>query len=947
MKTRLLHILLLIAWLTSLLSAGGCRRAAPVQPELTQSAPFQSTSAAAPAIQTSEAGSQVQSATSDSLPGSELSQFPNLAGLAGLPFDQFLEDSFRIILLRDPEWITSEGLSAVLGTDNSRLTPISDAYQQESLEIYRGIAELLASYDRASLTTEQQVSFAAYQWYLEDLHLQGEFRFHDYPVNPIITGFQSQIQYLFTDLHQLATLEDAKDYVSRLSQVEMKIEQLIANLRLRQEQEIFPPHVAIQASLGSIREIASSSAEETPFYRTLQEKLGGVAGLSEAERQSLFEEARKAIDGSLIPAYQALAVYLADMQTIDTRTGGAWQHPDGEAYYQAVLRHHTTTNLTPDEIYQIGLDALDDIRAELRQHFDRLGYPQEESLAQLYRRVAQDGGFVQGNQILPGYQALIDEASQNLDLAFDMQPSASLKVSAGPGTTAFYVSPAVDGSRPGVFYAPVYGSEPRFKMPTLAYHEGVPGHHYQISLAQELDLPLFRSLVAFTGYTEGWALYAERLAEELGWYADDPYGDLGRLQMEAFRAARLVVDTGLHARRWTFDQAVEFLLENTGLEQVFIQNEVVRYLVWPGQAASYAVGYFKLLELRQKAMDTLGDSFDLVDFHRAVLSNGSLPLEVLERVVDDYMTLASLEQVSDYPLYVMHYQGDYGFSGFLQAGLPPEALEISSPIADASDPGVPSTWACTGFATLSPVGDRLLGRNFDWQQHPALLLYTDPPEGYASVAMVDLYYLGYDHQVDHGDRDDLLRAPYLPFDGLNERGLAIGMMAVSESDSGFDPARRTISGLNLIRLVLDAAASVEEAVVLMGKYNLDFNGGPPLHYFLADASGDSAVVEFIQGKIQVFPDQHPWQVATNFLISAERPEGADSSCWRYNLAYSTLQQAGGTLSLQRALDLLESVSQPGDYATRWSIVYNLTTKEIALVMGRAYSSQVFSFRLDE
>lgn len=571
-----------------------------------------------------------------------------LEALSGLTIDQFLDESFKLILLRDPEWVTAEGLSAALGADNSQLTDISAAYQEQTLELYRAIKTLLETFDRSSLAAEQQVSYDSYRWYLDDLLLQGEYRRYSYLINPTITGIQYQLQYLFTDLHPLVTLQDAQDYIARLSQIEVKITQLIENLQASQELGIFPPQVAIQATLGAIQAVAASSPEGTPFYTTLQDKLPGIAGLSETERKAVLDEARLLIGSSVIPAYKVLADYLAGLKTIPTGKGGVWQHPAGEDYYQAALHHHTTTDLTADEIHQLGLDALVDIQAEMRQRFDQLGYPAGESLELLFQRVAQDGGFVQGDAILPGYQAYINAASTNLESAFDRMPAAQLAVRQGPGSTAFYVSPAVDGSRPGVFYAPVYGAEPRFKMPTLAYHEGVPGHHFQISLMQELDLPLLHSLAGFTAYLEGWALYAERLAQELGWYQQDPYGDLGRLQMEAFRAARLVVDTGLHAKGWTFDQALGFLVENTGLDRNFLQNEVVRYLVWPGQATSYSVGYFKILELRLQAMDALGDDFDLKEFHHILLGSGSLPLGVLERVVQDYITLASLEQVSDY-----------------------------------------------------------------------------------------------------------------------------------------------------------------------------------------------------------------------------------------------------------------------------------------------------------
>jgi uncharacterized protein (DUF885 family) len=224
-----------------------------------------------------------------------------------------------------------------------------------------------------------------------------------------------------------------------------------------------------------------------------------------------------------------------------------------------------------------------------------------------------------------------------LDDVFDLKPQADVIVIGGP-TGGFYVQPAIDGSRPGAFYAAVNGTEPKFGMPSLTYHEAIPGHHYQIAIAQELDLPMFRRGSLFTGYAEGWALYAERLAWEMGLYEGDPYGNLGRLQMEAFRAARLIVDTGIHAQGWTVDQAVDYMVENTGLATGFMEFEVRRYITWPGQATAYMLGMLKILELRQMAMDQLGDQFDIKEFHNVVIGSGSLPLEVLERVVKDYIT---------------------------------------------------------------------------------------------------------------------------------------------------------------------------------------------------------------------------------------------------------------------------------------------------------------------
>jgi uncharacterized protein (DUF885 family) len=314
-----------------------------------------------------------------------------------------------------------------------------------------------------------------------------------------------------------------------------------------------------------------------------------------------------------------------------------WQLPDGRAYYDYLLRHHTTSDLTSDEIHELGLRELARIQAEMRALFDQLGYPQDATIPELYARLAREGGSVSGRHAAETYESILEAAEEKLDAAFDVRPQAELIVIAG-SEGDYYVSGSLDGSRPGAFYARISGgSQDLYGMPTLAYHEGVPGHHFQISLAQESDLPLFRNVVGFTGYAEGWALYAEQLAAELGWYKDDPSGELGRLQAQAFRAARLVVDTGLHAQGWNFDQAHDFMVENTGQDPGFMQFEVSRYITWPGQATAYMVGMLEIMALRQRAIDALGDRFDLREFHRVVLSNGSMPLEVLERVVDDYI----------------------------------------------------------------------------------------------------------------------------------------------------------------------------------------------------------------------------------------------------------------------------------------------------------------------
>lgn len=308
-----------------------------------------------------------------------------------------------------------------------------------------------------------------------------------------------------------------------------------------------------------------------------------------------------------------------------------------------------------------------------------------------------------------------------------------------------------------------------------------------------------------------------------------------------------------------------------------------------------------------------------------------------EEASPESRTLATLRRIDDFPLYEMYYYGDYGFESFLQEGLRTDNRSHS--YEQETDSG----WACTCFSSLNQEGELVFGRNFDWHKHPALILFTSPSSGYASVSMVDISYLGYNEEIPSWtERGSLLRAPYLPFDGMNEYGLAVGIMAVPFADGGDDPEKVTIGGLQAIRLMLDYAKDVDEAVSLLQDYNIDFGGGPPLHYLISDSSGHSAVVEFIDAKMRVIRNSEPWQVSTNFLISNVRPEGARSPCWRYNRAYETLEQGDANISQEKAMALLKDVSQS---VTIWSAVYNMTTGDIRVVMGRKYD-EVHEFTLE-
>jgi len=300
-------------------------------------------------------------------------------------------------------------------------------------------------------------------------------------------------------------------------------------------------------------------------------------------------------------------------------------------------------------------------------------------------------------------------------------------------------------------------------------------------------------------------------------------------------------------------------------------------------------------------------------------------------------SLATFRKVDDYPLYVMHFYGSYGFDEFLEVGTGAQRHLLPS------EPGSPDQWACSVFAVLNKDRDLLLGRNFDWFNRPSLLLFTHPSDGFDSVSMVDISYFGFDtEEPSWSDRLGLLDAPYWPFDGMNERGLAVGMMAVPHAEDNQDPQQMTVGSLHAIRLLLDKARSVDEAVSLLQGYNVDFEGGPPLHYLVADAMGNSAVIEFIDGEMSIVPNEGAWQVATNFVISGHSQEEAKGLCRRYATTDKALEQAGGALAPQEAMDLLEDVSQD---ITMWSVVYNMSSGDISVAMGRDYE-QVHEFQLE-
>ena len=471
----------------------------------------------------------------------------------------------------------------------------------------------------------------------------------NYPVNQFY-GVQSELPAFMTGIQPLRGRGDAEHYVERVGRFGAAFDQVIAGLELRERLGIVPPRFVIDRVLAQTRALAAAPPRSNPLYTRFERGLGGMRGVRGADRQRLLARLEREIRTVVVPAYGRLDDYLAALEPRAPTLDGLWARPNGDACYAHLLRSYTTTGMSADRIHALGLAEVARIQGEMRAILAAQGI-EARDLGATLRRLGREPRFryPPGDsgraRILADYQRILGDADRRLDALFDQRPRSRLRVEAVPAfkqatsTGAYYEPGSIDGSRPGIFYANLRdpAEVPRWSMRTLAYHEGVPGHHLQISIAQELKgVPMFRRFIPFIAYIEGWALYAEHLALEQG-FEPDPFDRLGALDAELLRAARLVVDTGIHHDRWTREQGIEYLARNTGLPDSEVVSEVERYIVLPGQACAYKVGELKLLELRERARARLGNRFDLRRFHHVVLGNGALPLTILERLVEDWV----------------------------------------------------------------------------------------------------------------------------------------------------------------------------------------------------------------------------------------------------------------------------------------------------------------------
>lgn len=561
--------------------------------------------------------------------------------------------AFAQYALDNPELLTQLRLLEPLGirSHNARLADGSEQHQERVFaRLERDYAQL-QDYDRSGYTGQALLSYDIFADFLGRT-LRGErWRLHDYPVNPL-SGVQSDLPNLMIQSQQVHDVTDAEHYIARLGEFPRRLDELIDGMKLRESRAIVPPKFAVEKVLDQIAGFAAAGAAGNVLSVAFKAKLDAIPAdrLDAPARAALLARVHDAVAQKVLPAYARLAAYLEALRAKAVRNDGVWALPDGAAFYQYQIELHTTTSLSADALHRLGLEEVARVGAEIDRLLVQIGYAtgtRAQRLQALARSAEQqypdtDDGRA---QVLRDYQRTIDAISAGMDKALSAPPRSAVRVARVPvflertAPAAYYEGPALDGSRPGTFFANLRDlrTTPRYRMATIAYHEAVPGHHVQTAIAQELQgLPVFRSVIPFTAYGEGWALYAEQLAGEMGYLAD-PRDRLGQLEAEMLRSVRLVVDTGLHARRWTREQAIEFMVANTGLEESSAVNEIERYLVSPGQALAYKVGMMKILALREKAKATLGAAFDLREFHDVVLRSGAMPLTLLEREVDAFI----------------------------------------------------------------------------------------------------------------------------------------------------------------------------------------------------------------------------------------------------------------------------------------------------------------------
>jgi uncharacterized protein (DUF885 family) len=577
-----------------------------------------------------------------------ISAAPIAAATESTRLAAFFQQSFDDDVANSPVWQSYLGIK----DDYDKWDDMSDAATQVEIE---KITQRLAQaklFDTSLLSAQEQLSLEIYQQDIQRQLANDAFRHHTYVMHQFRAAHTFVPSFLI-NIHRISDISDADAYIQRLLGVDSMFDQVIDQLRIREKLGVYPPRWAYDQMIQASHNVISGtpfteSTTDSTIYADFVQKITAL-GLSNAEQSGYISELTAALTQSVQPAYEKLIAELMKQRLLSPEGDGVWRLPEGDKWYQNRLEWFTTTRLNAEEVHQIGIENVDRIHAEMRNIMQQVKFT--GTLAEFFTFMRTDPQFYypdsdQGRvDYMTDAKAYIDTMEAKIPEYFGLTPEARMVVkqveafrekSAGK---AFYQSPAIDGSRPGIYYANLYdmSAMPTYQMEALAYHEGIPGHHMQRAITQELNgIPDFQKYASFTAYTEGWGLYTEELSKDMGFY-QDPYSDFGRLAMELWRACRLVVDTGLHAKRWSREEAIEYLVDNTPNARYDAVKAIERYIAMPGQATAYMIGKLKIMELRDKSRAALGDNFDIRGFHDEVLKDGPVPLSLLESKIDAWI----------------------------------------------------------------------------------------------------------------------------------------------------------------------------------------------------------------------------------------------------------------------------------------------------------------------
>jgi uncharacterized protein (DUF885 family) len=550
--------------------------------------------------------------------------------------NEIFAEYWQARLERDPEFASELGDKRY----NDRVSDYSVKAENAWLEREENLLMQLAAIDTTGLTDQEKISRELLLRRFTDDQEAAEFKEWEMPLNQM-GGIYSTYPQLASEL-SFTTVKDYDDWIARLHAIPKAFEQVTANMSIGMDDHRLPPRYLLEKALEQVKALSSQKPEDSPLALPLKQF---PAIVKPAEQERIRAETLETIGKEVLPAYQRFARFLEVSYIPAGRAEpGVWALSDGAKYYAFCIRHNTTTNLTADQIHQIGLDEVKRNEAEMLGIAQKLGFQDLKS----FRASLQNNPKLHpasGEALVAAYRGYIGPMQAKLPQLFGRLPKAPLEVAVVPDYMAKNMYPAYyqpgtpDGSRPGRLFVNEYDAASRNldSVEAIAYHEGIPGHHLQISIAQELDnLPAFRRHEDYTAFEEGWALYAERLGKEVGFY-QDPYSDYGRLEADNWRAIRLVIDTGVHSEHWTRQQMVDYFHAHSGMDETTIQTEIDRYIAWPGQALAYKIGQLKILELRERAKKALGGKFDLRAFHDQVLDAGALPLDLLSERIDEWI----------------------------------------------------------------------------------------------------------------------------------------------------------------------------------------------------------------------------------------------------------------------------------------------------------------------